>query len=235
MLPMLRDKLVHTVIISNVYTYLPATEATAATLRFMTRKLAIECYDDFKRKVLRTRSKNVLWLADSAGEIVMDLGLIEKLVSERKHRISIGISCMPYKVKVTEYDMAETLKNERFASVRELVADGRIRTVPMPTMGMPQKDWPLGFEEALRESDLIISKGVDNYIASYNVNRDRFYLLVSMSRDEILRHNAPWIDGWDLGHSRYIGIEGLVLAFIPKGVFPEDRTLSSIILSRKKR
>lgn len=129
--------------------------------------LAIDCYEEFENRIIKTRNRKILWITNNAGEIVIDLWFIEKLVTINQHNITIAARERPAWFEVTVADVREVLEESRFSSLRLFEQMGQINVIARCHLSlMSGTDLRMAtpeFVEAFTEADEIISKGINNW------------------------------------------------------------------------
>lgn len=115
-------------------------------------KKSIFHYSDFRR-VLR-KAKNILYLADNAGEVVFDRVLIEEIKRIYPDKI------VYYAVKerpIINDALVEDAKECRIHKITQVISNGT--DVPGTILGLCSKE----FKGIYKKSDMIISKGQGNF------------------------------------------------------------------------
>jgi uncharacterized protein with ATP-grasp and redox domains len=130
--------------------------------RMLAEKLALDDIDLLKKRV--TSAERILYLADNAGEIVLDRLLIEQLIDGRK--IALAVRSGPIINDVTREDM-DGLGLENLVQV---VDPGPV--LPGIWLERSSEDFKRLFEQA----DLIISKGQGNFETLHELG-DRYPVL----------------------------------------------------------
>ncbi|NQT33269.1 MAG: DUF89 family protein, partial [Candidatus Omnitrophica bacterium] len=129
---------------------------------------AIFDYTRFKR-VLR-RAKNILYLADNAGEVVFDRILIEQIKSMDKDKQII------YAVKEKPV-INDALKGDAedcgIGKIARIVSSGS--DAPGTVLSLCSKD----FLSMYRRADMVISKGQGNFEALSETRRSVFFLFMA--------------------------------------------------------
>jgi hypothetical protein len=125
-------------------------------------------YLKFKQKV--NSAKNILYLADNAGEVLFDRLLLEEI---RNSSINKDII---YAVK-EEPIINDALKEDAIIcgidKIAKVISSGCV--VPATVISMCSKE----FLYAYKKADIIISKGQGNYEALSSENRPLFFLLMA--------------------------------------------------------
>lgn len=112
------------------------------------------------------KAESVLYILDSAGEIVIDRLLIEEIKS-RGIKVSVAVSSQPVLCRALEKDAQEVGINN-FAEIISPGAD---------MLGISIKKSSSNFQELFKSADVVISKGESNFQTLYGCNRDVFHLL----------------------------------------------------------
>lgn len=127
----------------------------------LTRPLAMDHIDFLKEEV--QEAKNILFLADNAGETVFDRILLEEMPLER----------ILYAVRSQPVSNDATLRDAVFAGLTEIVKvieDGSDYPCSMPDRCSPE------FLSVFDEADLIIAKGQANLRALREIDKNIFFL-----------------------------------------------------------
>jgi uncharacterized protein with ATP-grasp and redox domains len=127
----------------------------------LSQELAVDHFPAFHMAVQKAR--NVLYLADNAGETVFDRLLIEEL----KQPVVYAVREKPIINDATYQDALDA----GIAQVAEIVSSGTDAPGTIP--GLCSED----FLQILGSADLIISKGQGNYEGLSDENRPVFFLL----------------------------------------------------------
>ncbi|MBD3378970.1 MAG: DUF89 family protein, partial [Candidatus Omnitrophica bacterium] len=114
-------------------------------------------------------SKDILYLADNAGEAVFDRVLIEEIVSMKGKKITYAVKERPIINDATEKDALDC-GIDRIARVVSSGSDA-----PGTVLPLCSKDFLERFESA----DMIISKGQGNFEALSGEKRPVFYLFMA--------------------------------------------------------
>ncbi len=122
-----------------------------------------------KLRTAAQRAENILYIADNAGEIVIDRLLIERLP---QNKVTVAVRKGPAINDALVEDATEAGLNE-LASV---ITSG----VALP--GTPLDECSSEFRARFRSSDLIISKGQGNFETLSNETGNLFFLLVAKCR-----------------------------------------------------
>jgi uncharacterized protein with ATP-grasp and redox domains len=128
----------------------------------LNQDFALSCLEEFRQQL--DRSKDVLILADNAGETVFDRILIEEL----------GDKNVIYAVKDSPIANDATLKDARDSGLEEVAT---LISAGCSTAGTFLDDCTEEFRRLFFEADLVISKGMGNYEAISESPRPVFFLL----------------------------------------------------------
>jgi uncharacterized protein with ATP-grasp and redox domains len=134
--------------------------------RALNNPLAVNDYNTFKDVV--SKVNRILYLVDNAGEIVFDRLLIEALVSAGKN-MTVAVKGSPVINDATAEDALETGLSE----VCEIIDNGS------DAVGTILKWTSSPFQEAFRESQLVISKGQGNFETLTRSEKKIFFLFQS--------------------------------------------------------
>lgn len=130
--------------------------------RVLEEPLAKDDYSGFKEAV--AKSKDILYLADNAGEIAFDRILIEELISEGK-KVTLVVKAAPIINDVT-------LEDAKFVGLDRIVP-----VVLSPALiGTPLDKCGPDLRHLFYESDLIISKGQGNFETLFGREAPIFFL-----------------------------------------------------------
>ena len=130
----------------------------------LTRPFAINHFDKFIKDL--ENAKNILYLADNAGEIVFDRILIEE-IPDYKNRITLAVKGHPIINDATIEDAKQTGLTE----IVKVIENGG--DAPGTILEECSKD----FLEVFEKSDLIISKGQGNYETLSETHYNIYFLL----------------------------------------------------------
>ena len=132
-----------------------------ATLHGAPRRPLNGQWEEFLSSVVRAR--DVLYLADNAGEIAVDRLLIEQIGPERVTLVVRG---------------SPVLNDATLADVREVGLDGFVEVIDngSDAPGTILSDCSSSFQRRFREADLIISKGQGNFESLSQVKAHMFFL-----------------------------------------------------------
>jgi len=133
------------------------------------KKIVNTAYPRFK-KVL-TESKNILYLADNAGEIFFDKLLLEELVTRNKE-ITYAVKANPILNDATFTDA----KKAGIDSLAKVISADADQNESSP--GILLKTVSKEFLEHFNQDDLVIAKGQGNYESLNEVKREIFFLLL---------------------------------------------------------
>lgn len=155
--------IVGNIIDSGVVSYKLEEDAVTVAIMNASEEELFGEIEPFKDRYLS--AKNILWLADNAGEIVLDQ-LLMSFVDPG--RITIAVRGMPILNDATLSDAREI----GLTSMYKVIENGS------DAPGTILSDCSPEFVEAFNESDLIVSKGQGNYETLSCLHDDRiFYLL----------------------------------------------------------
>ena len=171
---------------------------------------AIDCYEQFREKVIDTTSQNILWLADNDGEVIFDIAFVQDLI-QCGHRISIVGKVDNASNDATLADLHEIVNYSQFQELQTAMRDGVVRLMSSgaKTIGTNLYRGTPEFFNAVLEADLVISKGQGNFFTTPGWLKDTFYLLLSkgLTAEESTGVIAD----------RNQTIDGLILAYLPGG------------------
>ena len=172
--------------------------------------LAIDCFDQFRARVIEDEPKRLLWLIDNDGESVFDLWFIESL-ADCGHQITIVGKAEPATNDATLDDLRELTAHPYFQKLREQIAVGDMRLISSGsnTVGTNLYQATGEFANALLDVDLVISKGQGNLFTTLGLKKDTFYLLLSKGV------TAERLTGVVPNQNQVI--DGLILAYVPGG------------------
>ena len=109
-------------------------------------------------------AKDILYLADNAGEIVFDKLLIEQLPLEK---VTVAVKGSPI---INDATMADA-ETAGLAELVEIIDNGS------DAPGTILDDCSKAFRQRFDETDLVIAKGQGNYETLSDVNKDIFFIL----------------------------------------------------------
>lgn len=132
------------------------------------KEFAINQYEEFRRDLAQAR--NIIYLADNAGEIVFDKLLIEML----------GDKNITLVVKGGPIINDATVDDVRYVGLDELVEVDYMGN-GMPETGPGRTD--PGFLSKLKEADLVVSKGQGNY---EGLNEERYIYFLLMAKCQLI-------------------------------------------------
>jgi uncharacterized protein with ATP-grasp and redox domains len=143
--------------------------------RMLAQQLAMDDIDRLKERV--TRARSILYLADNAGEIVLDRLLIAQLIEGRK--IALAVRSGPIINDVTREDMDDLGLEEMV----QVVEPGPV--LPGVWLEMSSE----GFKRRFERADLIISKGQGNFESLHELG-DRYpiFFLFLVKCQVVARH-----------------------------------------------
>jgi uncharacterized protein with ATP-grasp and redox domains len=133
------------------------------------KRIINTAYPRFK-KVL-TNAKNILYLADNAGEIFFDKLLLEELATRNKE-ITYAVKANPILNDATFTDA----KKAGIESVAKVISADADQDESSP--GILLKTVSKEFLEHFNQDDLVIAKGQGNYESLNEVKREIFFLLL---------------------------------------------------------
>jgi len=168
---------------------------------------AIDCYEQFRQKVIEAPPQQILWLADNDGEAVFDLALIQELV-RCGHRLCVAGKADNASNDVTVADLHEIVNDVQFRELQTTIRDGVVTLISSgaKTIGTNLYQATPEFANATLEADLVISKGQGNFYTTPGWAKDTFYLLLSKgltaerSTGVVANRNLP--------------VDGLILAYV---------------------
>lgn len=171
---------------------------------------AIDCYEQFREKVLDTTSQNILWLADNDGEVIFDIAFVQDL-TQCGHRISIVGKVDNASNDATLADLHEIVNYSQFQELQTAMRDGVVRLMSSgaKTIGTNLYRGTPEFFNALLEADIVISKGQGNFFTTPGWLKDTFYLLLSKG---LTAEQSTGVVA-----DRNQTIDGLILAYLPGG------------------
>ena len=171
---------------------------------------AIDCYEQFREKVLDTTSQNILWLADNDGEVIFDIAFVQDLI-QCGHRISIVGKVDNASNDATLADLHEIVNYSQFQELQTAMRDGVVRLISSgaKTIGTNLYRGTSEFFNAVLEADIVISKGQGNFFTTPGWLKDTFYLLLSKG---LTAEQSTGVIA-----DRNQTIDGLILAYLPGG------------------
>ena len=171
---------------------------------------AIDCYEQFREKVIDTTSQNILWLADNDGEVIFDIAFVQDLI-QCGHRISIVGKVDNASNDATLADLHEIVNYSQFQELQTAMRDGVVRLMSSgaKTIGTNLYRGTPEFFNALLEADIVISKGQGNFFTTPGWLKDTFYLLLSKG---LTAEQSTGVVA-----DRNQTIDGLILAYLPGG------------------
>ncbi len=125
------------------------------------QQLGIDNFEDFKQAL--STAGSVLYLADNAGESVLDRILIEEINAP----VTYAVRGIPVLNDVTHEDAVAS----GIAEVAEIISSGT--TAPGTILSSCNDN----FLELFNKADVVISKGQGNYEALSDIDRSIFFLL----------------------------------------------------------
>ncbi len=129
-------------------------------------------------RIAALKAKNILYLADNAGEIVFDRALIERLGPSR---VTLAVRGKPVLNDATRAD-AEAAGLDRLVEVVDNGSDAPATIL---------QDCSEGFRRRFREADLVIAKGQGNYESLNDETRPIFFLFKAKCRVIAERAGVP--------------------------------------------
>ena len=171
---------------------------------------AIDCYEQFREKVIDTTSQHILWLADNDGEVIFDIAFVQDLI-QCGHRISIVGKVDNASNDATLADLHEIVNYSQFQELQTAMCDGVVRFMSSgaKTIGTNLYRGTPEFFNALLEADIVISKGQGNFFTTPGWLKDTFYLLLSKG---LTAEQSTGVVA-----DRNQTIDGLILAYLPGG------------------
>ena len=130
---------------------------------------AIDDYDKFKKDL--TNAKSIIYLADNAGEIVLDKLLLETIRRMNNCKIYLFVKGKPILNDATEDDL-------NFININKIpnIEICKINT-GFPNTGFLKESKE--FSDILKSSHLIISKGQGNYESLSEIDANIYFLLIA--------------------------------------------------------
>ncbi len=119
------------------------------------------CVRTFERAC--RRSRNILWIADNAGEIVFDRLVLEKLDRDR----------ITYAVRGGPTQNDATMEDARYTGITDIV---RVIDTGAAIPGVVLDHCSAEFRDCYEKADLIISKGQGNF-ETLDINDDRIFFV----------------------------------------------------------
>lgn len=181
---------------------------------------AIDCYEEFRERVIDRTPQQILWLADNDGEAVFDLALIRELVRCGHHLCVVG-KAENASNDVTLADLHEIVNYPQFGELQTAMRAGVVTLISSgaKTIGTNLYQATPEFTNALLEADLVISKGQGNFYTTPGWAKDTFYLLLSKG---LTAEQSTGVVA-----DRDLLIDGLILAYVP-GKTKRDAPLQDI-------
>ena len=171
---------------------------------------AIDCYEQFREKVIDGPPQQLLWLADNDGEAVFDLALIQEL-ARCGHRLCVVGKADNASNDATLADLHEIVNFACYADVRTAIRDGIVTLISSgaKTIGTNLYQATPEFANALLEADLVISKGQGNFYTTPGWAKDTFYFLLSKG---LTAERSTGVVA-----DKSLPIDGLILAYVRGG------------------
>ena len=166
---------------------------------------AIDSTALFIKRLTEGDRSRVLWLTDNDGETVFDLHVVRRLLDEG-HTVTVAGKSAAASNDATREDLTATAREVGLDAAAEprltIMASGST------TVGTNLFRATPDFVHALRECDLVISKGQGNWYTTRGLRKDTFYLLMSkgMTAENTTGVVAP----------RDSPLDGLIVAYVPK-------------------
>ena len=131
------------------------------------RRQSIFHYSEFKKAL--KGAKNILYLADNAGEVVFDRILVEEIKKEHPHKnIYYAVKEKP----VINDALLEDAKVCGIDKVAQIISNGT--DAPGTILALCSKE----FKQIYKSADMIISKGQGNFESLSNEKRPIFFLFM---------------------------------------------------------
>ena len=171
---------------------------------------AIDCYEQFREKVIDAPTQQLLWLADNDGEIIFDIAFIQELVQCGHHVCIVGKADNASN-DVTLADLHEIVAYPQFQELRTAMQAGSVTLISSgaKTIGTNLCQATPEFANALLAADIVISKGQGNFYTTPGWQKDTFYLLLSKG---LTAERSTGVVA-----DRNLPIDGLILAYLPAG------------------
>ncbi len=113
---------------------------------------------------LSTGPKHLIYHCDNAGEVIMDLLLIECLLKQG-HRVSLVAKPAPVLNDITLSDLSDLLAQPSFSHLKAYETNNQFKTYSLstafPTQSLAMA--PKGYQDLIQTGDLIILKGQANF------------------------------------------------------------------------
>ena len=165
---------------------------------------AIDSTARFLERLAEGDRRRVLWLTDNDGETVFDLHVVRRLLDEG-HTVTVAGKSAAASNDATRDDLAATARDVGL----DIAAEPRLSVIASgsTTVGTDLFWSTPEFVHALRESEVVISKGQGNWYTTQGLRKDTFYLLMSkgMTAEKTTGVVAP----------RETPMDGLIVAYVP--------------------
>ena len=135
--------------------------------KVLDNELAINDIDQFKKSIIKSRE--VLYLADNAGETVFDRILIEELL---KRNVEVT-----YAVKDAPILNDATFRDAEIAGITEIA---KVMSIGTDCTGVLLKECSKKFIEEFDNSSLVISKGQGNYESLNDIKHKEIFFLLKI-------------------------------------------------------
>jgi len=139
-------------------------DISAALEKAMTISFAIDHSDQLRKDV--ARSKKLLYIADNAGEIVVDKLVLEAIGHKNAW---VGVRGAPIFTDVTVADAEEA----GIGAVARIISSGSVR------LGVVIEDCSAQFKRCLTQADLIISKGQANFQTLHDLDKTAYFIMTA--------------------------------------------------------
>ena len=165
---------------------------------------AIDSTARFLERLTEGDRRHVLWLTDNDGETVFDLHIVRRLLDEG-HTVTVAGKSAAASNDATRHDLLATARDVGL----DIVAEPRLSVIASgsATVGTNLFWSTPEFVHALRESEVVISKGQGNWYTTQGLRKDTFYLLMSkgMTAEKTTGVVAP----------RETPMDGLIVGYVP--------------------
>lgn len=146
----------------GVKTGLAESHVEKAITRSLAEPLDMKALEEFRNAT--GRAKDILYLGDNAGEIVLDRLLIEQLAYEK----------LTFVVKASAIINDATTEDAEMAGLTDIVS---VIDNGSDAPGTILEDCSEQFRRRFNEADLVIAKGQGNYETLSDVNKNIFFIL----------------------------------------------------------
>jgi damage-control phosphatase, subfamily I len=165
---------------------------------------AIHSTARFLERLAEGDRRRILWLTDNDGETVFDLHVVRRLLDEG-HTVTVAGKSAAASNDATRDDLVATARDVGL----DIVAEPRLSVIASgsATVGTNLFWSTPEFVHALRESEIVVSKGQGNWYTTQGLRKDTFYLLMSkgMTAEKTTGVVAP----------RETPMDGLIVAYVP--------------------